>query len=412
MEFKDLKLAAPLLQALSDEGYEEPTPIQVEAIPPALAGRDLLGSAQTGTGKTAAFALPILHLLHKSSKAGGKRPVRALVLTPTRELASQVGERFTAYGKHTGLRVAVIYGGVRQQGQVAALRNGVDILVATPGRLLDLIGQRHVDLSSVTNLVLDEADRMLDMGFIDDVRKIIARVPRDRQTMFFSATLPPAIRRLADNIVREPFEVTVDAVSSTVDLTGQTVFFVERGGKLPLLMYLLGLPDMARVLVFTRTKFSADRVSGILQKSKVNTAALHSNKTQVVRERTIEKFRNGQIRVLVATDIAARGIDIDDISHVVNFDMPGDSETYVHRVGRTGRAGATGTALSFCSIQERPVLEEVERLIQKRLEIVAEHPFVSPLPAPNPTRLEGEVIEKPTPMRRGRSSGIKRPRRR
>ena len=410
MQFDDLKLVEPLLAAIVDEGYDEPTPIQEQAIPYLLEGRDILGCAQTGTGKTAAFALPILQRLHETATETGKPVVRALVLTPTRELAAQVGESFMVYGRHTKLRVALVFGGVPYKGQIASLRAGVDILVATPGRLIDLMGRGLVNLADLDVFVLDEADRMLDMGFIDDIRKIIRKLPKERQTMFFSATMPPAIRRLSESILTDPVEVAVTPVASTVDLTGQTVFFVERSSKLPLLVYLLKNPTFNRVLVFSKTKYGADRVSTTLRRSGIQSQSLHGNKTQRVRERTLEHFKSGNLRVLVATDIASRGIDVEDISHVINLDMPTEAETYVHRIGRTGRAGAQGTAVAFCAVDERGVLAEIEQLIQKNIRVIDGHPFESPLTPPSLTVLNGATPT--TTVRVGRSRGRKRPRRR
>ena len=414
MDFNELPLIRALLDAVAEEGYREPTPIQIEAIPEVLNGRDLLACAQTGTGKTAAFALPILQLLHEKEPEPGKRVIRALVLAPTRELSQQIGASFTAYARHTGLRTTIVTGGVRQKPQTDALRKGVDILVATPGRLLDLIRQGFVHLEDAEVLVLDEADRMLDMGFIDDVRKIIRKLPRERQTMLFSATIPHAIRRLADSILRDPLEIAVTPTGSTVELTDQSLFFVERASKLPLLLYLLKTPHLQKVLVFCRTKYAVDRISRSLSRAGINAQGLHSNKTQKVRERTLEKFRENETRVLVATDIASRGIDVEEITHVVNFDMPNEPDSYVHRIGRTGRAGTPGIAISFCGIEERPVLSAIEKLINKHLQVIDPHPFRSSMSPPSPVELSGDdqsPVVKTGLGHQGRSRGKRRPRR-
>jgi ATP-dependent RNA helicase RhlE len=379
-----LNLIDPLLRGVREEGYTIPTPIQQQAIPHVLAGRDLLGCAQTGTGKTAAFALPILQRLagerHNGNGNGnGKHPahVRALILAPTRELATQIGESFRAYGRYTGLKHATIYGGVGQNPQVAALRKGVDILVATPGRLLDLIGQGYVKLDRIEVFVLDEADRMLDMGFIYDVRRVVQTLPRQRQTLMFSATLLPDIQKLAHDILIDPVSVAVTPAATTVELTEQRVYFVEKGDKPALLQHLLSDSSVTRVLVFTRTKHGANKVVKQLGMGRIQAEPIHSNKSQAAREKALANFKAGRTKVLVATDIAARGIDVDNISHVINFDLPNESETYVHRIGRTGRAGAAGIALSFCSGDERAFLAAIERLIRQRIPVVSDHPYVS-----------------------------------
>ncbi|MCU0682728.1 MAG: DEAD/DEAH box helicase, partial [Polyangiaceae bacterium] len=369
--FDDLGLIEPLLRALRAEGYERPTPIQLQSIPPALTGRDVLGCAQTGTGKTAAFALPILQRLAAAAPAPAPgrapRPVRALILSPTRELAAQIGDSFTAYGRHLQLTNSVIFGGVGQDAQARALHRGVDVLVATPGRLLDLMGQRLVTFAQLEVLVLDEADRMLDMGFLPDVRRVLAALPQRRQTLFFSATMPPDIRALSDTILRDPAYVAVTPAATTVDAVEQRIFFVDRESKPALLRHLLGDRALDRVLVFTRTKHGANRVVTQLGRAGVGAEAIHGNKSQNARERALASFKAGRTRVLVATDIAARGIDIDDLSHVVNYDLPNIPETYVHRIGRTGRAGASGVALSFCDDEEREYLVDIERLIRKHV---------------------------------------------
>jgi ATP-dependent RNA helicase RhlE len=391
MQFSDLKLIEPLLRAVAAEGYDVPTPIQEQAIPHILAGSDLLGCAQTGTGKTAAFALPILQRL---AARGPSRGIRALILTPTRELASQIGESFTTYGQHLGLRNTVIFGGVGQNAQLAALRRGVDVLVATPGRLLDLCSQGYVSFNSLEIFVLDEADRMLDMGFIHDVRRIIGMLPERRQTLFFSATMPLDIQKLASHILSRPVRVEVTPVASTAEKIEQSVFFVERTDKRALLEHVLSDASIRRALVFTRTKHGANRVAEQLTRANIGAVAIHGNKSQNARERALASFKQGTTRVLVATDIAARGIDIDDISHVINFDLPNVPESYVHRIGRTARAGASGVALSFCDSEERSYLADIERLIRMRLPVVADHPRRSsgapqaPRPAPQAQRGE------------------------
>ena len=376
MKFEELQLIEPILRAVQDEGYRNPSPIQEQAIPPALAGRDVLGCAQTGTGKTAAFAIPILQRLTAQKPAGGRqRVIRALILTPTRELALQICDSFKAYGHYLRLRTAVIFGGVSQNPQVDELKRGIDILVATPGRLNDLIGQGYIDLQNVETLVLDEADRMLDMGFIHDVEKIIARVPSRRQTLFFSATMPDSIMQLCDRILTDPVRVAVTPVSSTVDRIEQTLYYVDKANKRKLLLYLLKDPALVSVLVFTFTKHGADRVVRELEKGGVHAQAIHGNKSQNARQNALNAFKNGDIRVLVATDIAARGIDIDELSHVINYDLPNIPETYVHRIGRTGRAGLGGTAISFCCFDEKESLKEIEKLTGKKIPVVEDHPF-------------------------------------
>jgi len=374
MRFQELQLIAPLLRAVEAEGYEEPTPIQRECIPHVLAGRDVLGCAQTGTGKTAAFALPMLQSFASKPIARGKRPIRALVLTPTRELAAQVAESFETYGRGLGLRVACIFGGVGQNPQVLALQRGVDVLVATPGRLLDLSSQGQVDFRQLEVFVLDEADRMLDMGFLPDVRRVIASLPRKRQTLLFSATMPKDIRELADRILIDPVHVAVTPIASTAEKIDQFVFFVSKGNKRALLGHVLQRPEMDRVLVFTRTKHGANRVVKELARDEIPALAIHGNKSQSARERALAQFKNGETRVLVATDIAARGLDVEGISHVVNFDLPEVAESYVHRIGRTARAGAGGTAYSFCDADEQPLLRAIEKLIRMKVTVVPDHP--------------------------------------
>jgi ATP-dependent RNA helicase RhlE len=371
ISFEDLALAEPLRRALTKEGYTVPTPIQVQAIPQLLAGRDLLGIAQTGTGKTAAFALPILQRLAAGKPATQQRKTaRCLVLTPTRELALQIADSFRAYGRYLGLRATVIFGGVGQHPQVTTMARGIDILVATPGRLLDLIGQGHVRLDGVETVVLDEADRMLDMGFVHDVKKIVRLLPEQRQTLLFSATMPADVARLAAGILREPVRVEVTPPATTVEMIDQRVVFVGRADKRDMLCSMLGDPALARVLVFTRTKHLANRVAEQLERSGFAAEAIHGNKSQSARQRALEGFRAGQVRILVATDIAARGIDVDGITHVVNYDLPNVPETYVHRIGRTARAGAAGAAISLCDGEERAFLRDIERIIGQKVPVL------------------------------------------
>jgi ATP-dependent RNA helicase RhlE len=386
MPFQQFGLSPEILRAVQEMHYTTPTPIQVKAIPDVLQGKDLLGSAQTGTGKTAAFALPILHRLAAETRiVRGRRVVRSLVLTPTRELAMQIAESFGDYGRHTGMRHAVIYGGVSQKPQEQALQKGVDILVATPGRLLDLMGQKLVNLSTVEIFVLDEADRMLDMGFIVDIRRIIEKLPAKRQTLMFSATMPSEIVRLSATLLRDPVRVQVAAASAPADDVDHRLYYVEKASKADLLKSLLADDEIKNALVFTRTRHGADRVERTLSRAGVRVEAIHGDKSQGARERALSAFRKGTIRVLVATDIAARGLDIVDLSHVVNYDLPNEPEAYVHRIGRTGRAGASGIAISFCGFEERPLLAEIERLMSKHLTVVTDHPFASPAKPASPT---------------------------
>ncbi|HEX6429981.1 MAG TPA: DEAD/DEAH box helicase, partial [Niastella sp.] len=376
MSFEKLKIIEPILKALKNEGYTQPTPIQEQSIPVILQQKDLFGCAQTGTGKTAAFAIPVLQLLHEQERTVKQRQgIRALVLTPTRELAIQIQESFEAYGRFTGLNQMVIFGGVSQVSQVNALRRGVDILVATPGRLLDLVNQRIVNLNDIRLLVLDEADRMLDMGFVHDVKRIIAKIPTQRQTLFFSATMAPAIRKLADTILVNPVRLEVTPVSTTAETVKQTVCFVEKRNKPSLLLHLLTNTDIPMALVFTRTKHGADRVAKELNRSGIRAEAIHGNKSQQARQKALHQFRSKQIKVLVATDIAARGIDIDELSHVINFELPNVPETYVHRIGRTGRAGNSGIALSFCDREEKEYLRDIQKLITNDIKVDHDHPF-------------------------------------
>jgi len=377
MTFKELGLAEPILKALQAEGYEKPTPIQIQAIPILLKGKDLLGVAQTGTGKTAAFGVPILqHLYNSHNGQQGKRRLKALIVTPTRELAIQIGESLTAYGKFTGLRNTVIFGGVKQGKQVNALRNGVDILIATPGRLLDLMNQGFISFRNLEFVVLDEADHMLDMGFIHDIKKIISKLPPKRQSLFFSATMPKDIVALSRKMLGEYERVTVRPEQATAEKVEQGVYFVSKGNKPKLLTHLLqGRPDDS-VLVFSRTKHGADKIVKKLNQADIRSAAIHGNKSQPARQKALGNFKDGRLKVLVATDIAARGIDVEELSLVINYDLPNVSETYVHRIGRTGRASASGFAFSFCNQEERPLLRDIEKLIKQEVPRMPEHPFM------------------------------------
>ena len=369
MLFRDLNLIPSILSAVEAEGYTSPTPVQAASIPSILEHRDLLGCAQTGTGKTAAFALPILQNLNATRPASG-RPVRAPVLTPTRELALQIAENFASYGKNLDLRMAVIFGGVGEGPQKAKLRAGADIVIATPGRLIDLLGQRALSLGQLEIFTLDEADRMLDMGFVHDVRRICALLPAKRQTLLFSATMPNEIRKLADGLLRNPVKVEVTPVSSTVEKIEQSIYMVGKEGKPALLRHILADETVKRVLVFTRTKHGADRLKRSLEQYSIPAEAIHGNKSQNHRVRSLESFKSGSTRVLVATDLASRGIDVDEITHIVNYDLPAEPETYVHRIGRTARAGHSGISFSFCGPEDRGTLHDIERLIRKRIQVV------------------------------------------
>lgn len=386
MQFESLNLIEPVLKSLKEEGYTTPTPIQAQAIPVILQGTDLLGCAQTGTGKTAAFAIPILQLLSANKSYEKKRKIRSLIVTPTRELAIQIGESFTNYGRHTGLTNTVIFGGVNQSSQTSTLQRGVDILVATPGRLLDLIGQGYISLKDIEIFVLDEADRMLDMGFIHDVRKLLAILPAKRQSLFFSATMPPEIVKLSHSILKNPSKVEVTPVSSTADTINQFIYFVDKGNKSALLIDILKDTSIKTALVFTRTKHGADKAAKVLNKNNIKAEAIHGNKSQNARQRALSNFKAQTTRILVATDIAARGIDVDDLQYVINYELPNVAETYVHRIGRTGRAGAKGTAFSFCDAEEKVYLRDIEKLIAKKIPVVDNHPFplmnTDPGPAP------------------------------
>ncbi len=377
MSFKALNLIEPILRSLDTEGYTIPTPIQQQAIPVVLEGRDLLGCAQTGTGKTAAFSLPILQLLHQQHENRQlPKGISTLILTPTRELAIQIAESIGVYGRHLKMRHLVIFGGVSQHPQTEALRRGTDILIATPGRLLDLMQQGFISLSQISIFVLDEADRMLDMGFIHDVRKVIARLPQKRQTLFFSATMPPEIAGLADNILVNPVKVEVTPVSSTAQTISQSLYYVEKADKKNLLFHILKDNSIERVLVFARTKHGSDKIVKDLVRQGITAEAIHGNKSQNARQRALTNFKAATTRVLVATDIAARGIDIDELTHVINYELPNVPETYVHRIGRTGRAGANGIALSFCDQEEKEYLRDIQKLIGKTIPVESNHPFV------------------------------------
>lgn len=375
MTFNELNLIEPILSALEQEGYKNPTPIQEQAIPIVLKEKDLLGCAQTGTGKTAAFAIPILQLLHARHAERNHRAIKTLILTPTRELAIQIGESFAAYGRNLKLKHTVIFGGVPQGAQVQALKAGIDILIATPGRLLDLMSQGYISLKDISIFVLDEADRMLDMGFIHDVKKVVAKLPTERQTLFFSATMPPEIQKLANTILVKPEKVEVTPVSSTAETITQSVYFVDKKDKRQLLAHVLQNPQIGRVLVFTRTKHGADKVVKDLHKVGVSAEAIHGNKSQNARQRALGNFKEGRIRALIATDIAARGIDVDLLSHVINYEIPEVPETYVHRIGRTGRAGASGIAISFCDAEEKADWKNIEKLTGQKVPVVEDHPF-------------------------------------
>lgn len=384
IQFQSLNIIEPILRAVKEEGYTTPTPIQEQSIPTVLQGIDLLGCAQTGTGKTAAFAIPILQLLSANKTHYKKRKIRSLIVTPTRELAIQIGESFSAYGRHTGLTNTVIFGGVSQAPQTSALQNGVDIVVATPGRLLDLMNQGYLTLHDIEIFVLDEADRMLDMGFIHDVKKILAALPKKRQSLFFSATMLPPIVKLASTILHNPAKVSVTPESLTVDIIKQYIYFVDKENKNALLLDILKDKKIKTVLVFTRTKHGANKVVTFLLKHNITAEVIHSNKSQNARQRALSNFKAQTTRVLVATDIASRGIDVDDLEFVINYEIPNISETYVHRIGRTGRAGAAGTAISFCDAEEKAYLRDIEKLIAKKIPVVENHPF--PLIDHNPVK--------------------------
>lgn len=376
MKFTELKLISAILKALRDENYTSPTAIQAKAIPFILNRKDVLGSAQTGTGKTAAFAIPIIqHLSNDILNAKGKRKIKALIVTPTRELALQIGESFTTYGKYTKIKNTVIFGGVSQGAQVRALKNGVDVLIATPGRLLDLMSQGFISLRDVKYFVLDEADRMLDMGFIHDIKKLLEKLPQERQSLFFSATMPPKILQLSQQILVNPKKVVVNPVSSTAETIQQYLYTTNKSDKKGLLLHILKTHEMDQVLLFSRTKHGADRIVRNLRHKKINCAAIHGEKSQNQRQKALKQFKAGQIKVLVATDIAARGIDIDKLRYVINYDIPNEPETYVHRIGRCGRAGEEGVAISLCEPEENAYIKEIEKLIKRTIETVNDNPF-------------------------------------
>ncbi len=384
MQFNQLNIIEPILKAINEEGYSNPTLIQENAIPIVLDGSDLLAVAQTGTGKTAAFAIPIIQLLTSRKTENQKRKIKALILTPTRELAIQIRESFRSYGKYTNVNTTAIFGGVKQQKQVAAISAGVDVLIATPGRLLDLMGQGIVSLNQIELFVLDEADRMLDMGFINDVKKVVKSLPVKRQTLLFSATMPNEIQKLSKSILINPKEVAVTPVSSTVEIIEQRLYFVDKGNKKNLLLHVLKDSSIKSVLVFIRAKHSANKLVKYLNSNNIKSDGIHGDKTQNSRQNALEKFKARQIRVLVATDIVARGIDIDDLGHIINYDLPNVAETYVHRIGRTGRAGASGVAISFCDALEKPFLKDIEKLIGKSITVINDNPF--PLIDENPPK--------------------------
>ena len=398
MIFEDLKLEDPILKAIEKQGYTNPTPIQEQAIPILLNGHDLLGVAQTGTGKTAAFGIPILNHLLKENNTVGKRKIKALVVTPTRELAIQIAESFTAYGQFTNLRNTVIFGGVKQSKQVASLHQGVDILVATPGRLLDLMNQGYISFSNLKYVVLDEADQMLDMGFIHDVKKIIAKLPQKRQSLFFSATMPKSIVDLSQKMLGDFKRVTIKPQQATAEKVEQGVYFVSKNNKPKLLIHLLEGRSTDSVLVFSRTKHGANKIVKVLDKANIKSAAIHGNKSQLQRQKALGAFKDGSLKVLIATDIAARGIDVDDLALVINYDLPNVSETYVHRIGRTGRASASGIALSFCMGDERPYLKDIENLIKQQVPRMGEHPFMEGADV-----VEGSLSKKPQARNKNRN---------
>nr|MBS0037770.1 DEAD/DEAH box helicase [Saprospiraceae bacterium] len=373
MTFKELKVQDNVLRALDEQGYEKPTPIQQQAIPYLLDGRDIIACAQTGTGKTAAFAIPIIQLLTGNSSQN--RGIKSLILTPTRELAIQIEESFKAYGRHTRISHTVVFGGVPQGKQVSALKRGVDVLIATPGRLLDLIGQGHIKLGGLEIFVLDEADRMLDMGFINDVKKVLKLIPKKRQTLLFSATMPDEIKKLSQQMLINPAKVEVTPPASTVDKIEQTLYYTNKSDKRKLLVHLIQEKNIEMALVFNRTKHGADKIVKFLKKSGISASAIHGNKSQNARQKALKDFKDGKVNILVATDIAARGIDIDELTHVFNYDLPNVAETYVHRIGRTGRAGNEGTAIAFCDAGEKGDLKDIQKLIDLKIKVVEDHPF-------------------------------------
>lgn len=397
MTFEDLNLSTPILKAIKAEGYTTPTPIQEQAIPLLLEGNDLLGCAQTGTGKTAAFSIPLLeHLLKNSTHSTKKRPIRALVITPTRELAIQIAENVSSYGRFTNIQNLVIYGGVKQMKQTQRLGRGTDILIATPGRLLDLMNQGFISLRDIEYFVLDEADQMLDMGFIHDIKKILSKLPDKRQSLFFSATMPPSIVQFSSNILTKHKTVTIEPKQTTAEKVEQKLFFVSKGKKIKLLIDLLQNEEVKSSIVFSRTKHGANKIVKMLERADIASEAIHGNKSQPARQRALDNFKNGSLNVLVATDIAARGIDVDDISHVFNYDLPNIAETYVHRIGRTGRANASGTAYSFCAVDERPYLDDIQKLINLEIDVISDHnyPDETPIPSVVPKKTAGTTYSK------------------
>ena len=406
MSFKSLNLSIPILKSLEEEGYTHPTPIQLQAIPIALKGKDVLGCAQTGTGKTAAFAIPILELLSEGRSREQSRKIRSLIVTPTRELAIQIDESFRSYGRFTNLETTVVFGGVNQKGQVRKLKRGVDILTATPGRLLDLMNQGFISLSDIEIFVLDEADRMLDMGFIHDIKKLLKAIPDKRQTLFFSATMPNEIVKLSRSMLNNPIKVEVTPESSTVDIIEQGVYFVDKGNKKNLLVDVLKEAGAKSALVFTRTKHRANKVVKLLNSQNIQAEAIHGNKSQKARQRALGNFKEQATRVLVATDIAARGIDVDELQYVINYEIPNVPETYVHRIGRTGRAGAEGTALSFCDAQEKDYIKDIEKLIGQNIPVIDDHkyPMTDHNPAP-PEKQKRRPSRKHKSEKRSTSNG-------
>lgn len=395
MTFKELEIIEPILRAVKEEGYTQPTPIQEQSIPILLQKKDLLGCAQTGTGKTAAFAIPILqHLFNNKNENKGRRKIKALIITPTRELAIQIGESFSTYGKYTALKNLVVFGGVNQNPQTNSLKGGVDILVATPGRLLDLMQQGFISLKDIEYFVLDEADHMLDMGFIHDIKKIIEKLPQKRHSLFFSATMPPAILKLSGAILGNPQKVSINPGQTTAEKVDQAVYYVSKKNKIKLLKHLLEQLEIDSVLVFSRTKHGSNKIVKLLDKENVKAEAIHGNKSQQARQKALNNFKEGITKVLVATDIAARGIDVEAMSHVVNYDLPNVSETYVHRIGRTARAGKSGIAISFCDGEERAYLKDIEKLIGQKITLIEDHPFP-----------DDGVIEQPVKTQQNNRSG-------
>lgn len=408
MTFQQLNVIEPILSALSHEGYTTPTPIQSQAIPSILEGKDLLGCAQTGTGKTAAFAIPVLQQLYNKPLRNDQKHIRTLVLTPTRELAIQIDESFKAYGKNTRLKTTVIFGGVGQTPQVQSIKRGTDILIATPGRLLDLINQGFIKLNQLEILILDEADRMLDMGFIHDIKKIMKLIPTRRQTLFFSATMPKDIVSLANSMLHHPVSVSVTPVSSTAETISQSMYFVEKPQKPSMLIHLLEEMQIEHALVFTRTKHGADKIARVLNKAGIKAEAIHGNKSQGARQKALGNFKDRSIRILVATDIAARGIDVDDLSHVINFDIPNIAETYVHRIGRTGRAGANGKAISLCDSEEKAYLKDIQKLINMTIPVKEAVAFVPSVIKSEPTQNRPMNTARPENKKQGGSTDAKK----